>query len=62
MKFALIVFIHNDWQKVRDFQTKEEAEAFVNSYPDFGGDLSRTIRNGDWQLINEGEVPDEVAS
>lgn len=52
MKFTLIVFQNKDWEEVRNFETEEEAEAFVNSYPRFGGDLSRVIRNGNWQIIN----------
>ena len=53
MKFTLIVFRYRDWEKEKDFETKEEAEAFVNSYPPFGGDLSRVIRTGNWQIITQ---------
>jgi hypothetical protein len=52
MKFTLIVFRYKDWEKVKDFEKKEEAEAFVNSYPSFGGELSKPIRTGDWQIVN----------
>ena len=53
MKFTLIVFRYRDWEKEKDLETKEEAEAFVNSYPPFGGDLSRVIRTGNWQIITQ---------
>jgi hypothetical protein len=53
MKFTLIVIQYKDWEEVRNFETEEEAQAFVDSYPRFGGDLSRVIRNGNWQIISE---------
>jgi hypothetical protein len=56
MKFELIVFQRGDWRDVHEFDTQTQADAFVQDYPRFGGDLSRAIRQGDWQVIQQGEV------
>ena len=57
MKFTLIVFQQCDCRKVYEFDTQAEAEHFVDAYPRFGGDLSKAIRQGDWQVI---EVHEET--
>jgi hypothetical protein len=56
MKFTLIVFQHGDWRKVYEFDTQAEAEHFVDAYPRFGGDISKAIRQGDWQVIQTKET------
>jgi hypothetical protein len=50
---ALIVFQHGDWHKVQEFDTQAQADAFVQDYPRFGGDLSKAIRQGDWQIVEQ---------
>jgi len=49
----LIVFdIHaRDWTILREFNTEEEAQSFVDKYPRFGAEHSRTMRQGDWQIL-----------
>ena len=56
MKFTLIVFQHGDWRKVYEFDTQAKAEHFVDAHPRFGGDLSKAIRQGDWQVIQTKET------
>jgi len=56
MKFTLIVFQHGDWRKVYEFDTQAEAEHFVDAHPRFGGDLSKAIRQGNWQVIQTKET------
>ena len=51
--YTLIVFSmqHNDWQELMKFAEYADAEQFVENYPRFGARHSRTIRNGNWQII-----------
>jgi len=54
MSCMLIVFDKKlqDWKVAKDdFTNEDEAERFVKDYPRFGGDLSRTIREGNWRII-----------
>jgi hypothetical protein len=53
--YTVIVFSfqHHDWQELMKFNLEQDAENFVRSYPRFGARHSRTIRAGNWQIINE---------
>jgi hypothetical protein len=53
--YTLIVFSlqDNDWQQLMQFNQEIDAEAFVESYPRFGARYSRTIRQGNWQIIKK---------
>jgi hypothetical protein len=50
--YTIIIFSqHNDWQEIINFQKEEEAQKWVDEYPRFGAMYSRTIREGNWQII-----------
>jgi len=42
----------NDWIILKDgFKNEEDAQKFLDDYPRFGNDYSRTIREGNGQVI-----------
>jgi len=51
--YTVIVFSlqHNDWQELMKFNQEVDAQEFVDNYPRFGARHSRTIREGNWQII-----------
>ena len=51
--YTVIVFSlqHNDWQELMKFNEEVDAQEFVDNYPRFGARHSRTIREGNWQII-----------
>ena len=56
-RYVVTAFIRGDWEVVRhlrrraEFRTEQEAQAFVDAYPRFGGDYSRAFRQGNWQIV-----------
>ena len=54
--FVINVFKYKDWEPLtvrgitQEFDTEEDAKTFVEKYPSFGQDWSRTIRQGNWQI------------
>jgi hypothetical protein len=54
-KAIIIVFDKRlgDWKVWKRFDTKKQAEKFVEDYPLFLGDYSREIREGNWQITLE---------
>ena len=52
--FAVIIFDKrlNDWTYFKEgYENREDAQKFIDAYPRFGSDYSRTIREGNWQII-----------
>ena len=53
-KVKIIIFDkrERDWMVWKEgFKSEAEAEKFVADFPAFGHDYSRTIREGNWQVI-----------
>jgi hypothetical protein len=41
----------NDWIILKKNFTAIKAKEFIDNYPRFGSEYSRTIREGNWQII-----------
>lgn len=59
MGFVIAVFKYKDWEfltvdgVVQRFDTEQLAEQFVDDYPRWGSDWSKTIRTGNWRIVED---------
>lgn len=57
--FAIYVFDYHlrDWTVLKDgFSDEPAAQKYVDDLPDFGHDYSRSVRQGDWQIVEMEEL------
>ena len=50
MKIIVFDLRKKDWIILREFSNYKDAQKFIDNYPRFGAEYSKTIREGNWQI------------